>query len=91
VSAAWVVFRKELKDALRDRRTWLIVIVSSMLAGPLSLLLLARLTSSISIGVSNCGLTPRASSRCVPSSRLNARSEAIAARTAGCALVADSS
>jgi sodium transport system permease protein len=47
VSAAWVVFRKELKDALRDRRTWTIVLVSSMLAGPLSLLLLATFISGV--------------------------------------------
>ena len=39
---AWIVFRKELADALRDRRTWMVVLVSSILAGPLSLLLLSR-------------------------------------------------
>jgi sodium transport system permease protein len=44
---AWVVFRKELKDALRDRRTWMIVLVSSILAGPLSLLLLSKFVSSV--------------------------------------------
>lgn len=47
MSAAWTVFRKELKDAIRDRRTWLIVLVSSMLAGPLSLLLLSTFISSV--------------------------------------------
>lgn len=47
MSAAGVVFRKELKDALRDRRTWMIVLVSSMLAGPLSLLLLATFISGV--------------------------------------------
>jgi sodium transport system permease protein len=45
--AAWVVFRKELADALRDRRTWLVVMVSSMVAGPLSLLLLSKFVSSV--------------------------------------------
>jgi ABC-type transport system involved in multi-copper enzyme maturation permease subunit len=41
MNTAWTVFRKELKDALRDRRTWLIVLVTSILAGPLTLLLLS--------------------------------------------------
>ena len=47
MSAAWVVFRKELVDALRDRRTWLIVLVTSMLAGPVSLLLLSKFVASV--------------------------------------------
>ena len=44
--AALVVFAKELKDALRDRRTWLVVLISSLVAGPLSLLLIASIVSS---------------------------------------------
>ena len=40
MSATSTVFRKELTDALRDRRTWLIVLVTSILAGPLTLFLL---------------------------------------------------
>jgi sodium transport system permease protein len=44
--AALVVFAKELKDALRDRRTWLVVLVSSLVAGPVSLLLIASIVSS---------------------------------------------
>jgi sodium transport system permease protein len=44
--AAFVVFRKELTDALRDRRTWLVVLASSLVAGPVSLLLLASFVSS---------------------------------------------
>jgi len=44
--AAAVVFRKELRDALRDRRTWIVVLLSSLLAGPLSLLLIASFVSS---------------------------------------------
>ena len=44
---AWIVFRKELADALRDRRTWMVVLVSSILAGPLSLLLLSRFVASV--------------------------------------------
>jgi sodium transport system permease protein len=47
MTTAWVVFGKELKDALRDRRTWMIVLASSMLAGPLSLLLLSKFVSSV--------------------------------------------
>lgn len=41
------VFRKELKDAVRDRRTWLIVLVTSILAGPLTLFLLSIFISSV--------------------------------------------
>jgi sodium transport system permease protein len=44
--AAAVVFRKELRDALRDRRTWIVVLLSSLLAGPVSLLLIASFVSS---------------------------------------------
>ncbi len=44
--AALVVFAKELKDALRDRRTWLVVLISSLVAGPVSLLLIAGIVSS---------------------------------------------
>ena len=47
MTAAWVVFRKEMKDALRDRRTWMVVLVSSILAGPISLLLLSKFVSSV--------------------------------------------
>jgi len=47
MSTVAVVFRKELKDALRDRRTWMIVLVTSMLAGPLTLLLLSIFISSV--------------------------------------------
>lgn len=47
MKAAWVVYLKELADALRDRRTWMVVLVTSMVAGPLSLLLLASFVSDI--------------------------------------------
>jgi sodium transport system permease protein len=43
--AAWTVFRKELLDALRDRRTLLVVLVSSVLMGPLVLVLLSALVA----------------------------------------------
>jgi sodium transport system permease protein len=46
MKAAAVVFRKELIDAVRDRRTWIVVLVSSLLAGPVSLLLIASFVSS---------------------------------------------
>ena len=35
----WQVFRKEWKDALRDRRTLLALLMSSVLMGPLMLVL----------------------------------------------------
>jgi len=47
MSTVGVVFRKELKDALRDRRTWMIVLATSILAGPLTLLLLSAFISSV--------------------------------------------
>jgi sodium transport system permease protein len=46
MKAAAIVFRKELVDALRDRRTWIVVLLSSLLAGPVSLLLIASLVTS---------------------------------------------
>ncbi|MCK9687506.1 ABC transporter permease [Scleromatobacter humisilvae] len=39
----WIVFAKELKDALRDRRTLIAVFISSVLMGPLMLVLLSSL------------------------------------------------
>ncbi len=50
MGTAAVVFRKELKDAVRDRRTWLIVLVTSILAGPLTLFLLSIFISSVEEG-----------------------------------------
>ncbi len=47
MSTTSTVFRKELTDALRDRRTWLIVLVTSILAGPLTLFLLSIFISSV--------------------------------------------
>jgi sodium transport system permease protein len=44
---AWVVFRKELLDALRDRRTLTMVLLSSVAIGPLVLLLISTLVSGI--------------------------------------------
>jgi sodium transport system permease protein len=42
---AWIVFRKELLDALRDRRTLLMVLLSSVAVGPLVLVLVSSLIS----------------------------------------------
>ncbi len=44
---AWVVFRKELVDALRDRRTLLMVVLSSVAIGPLVLIALSALVAGI--------------------------------------------
>ena len=46
-SGAAAVFRKELVDALRDRRTLATVLLSSVLMGPLVLLLLSSLVASL--------------------------------------------
>jgi sodium transport system permease protein len=45
--AAWSVFRKELVDALRDRRTLMTVFLSSVAMGPLVLVLISTLVTSI--------------------------------------------
>ena len=47
MKAAWTVFRKELTDALRDRRTLLTVLLSSVAMGPLVLVLVSTLISGI--------------------------------------------
>lgn len=47
MGTAATVFGKELKDAVRDRRTWLIVLFTSILAGPLTLLLLSIYVASV--------------------------------------------
>ncbi|HJV72547.1 ABC transporter permease [Ideonella sp.] len=44
---AWAVFRKELVDALRDRRTLLTVFLSSVAMGPLVLVLISSLVSDM--------------------------------------------
>ncbi len=45
--AAWVVYLKELKDALRDRRTLLVVLLSSVLMGPVVLIAVSALVGQI--------------------------------------------
>jgi sodium transport system permease protein len=45
--AAWIVFVKELRDALRDRRTLLMVVLSSVAIGPLVLLSLSTLVAGM--------------------------------------------
>lgn len=47
MAGAWTVFRKELLDALRDRRTLLMVLLSSVAVGPLVLVLISTLISGI--------------------------------------------
>ena len=47
IGAAWTVFGKELRDALRDRRTLLTIVLSSVLLGPLVLVLLSTLVAGI--------------------------------------------
>ena len=45
--SAWIVFRKELLDALRDRRTLFMVLLSSVAIGPLVLVALSALVAGI--------------------------------------------
>jgi sodium transport system permease protein len=42
-----VVFLKELRDALRDRRTAIMILVASILTGPLTLMLMAQFISGL--------------------------------------------
>jgi sodium transport system permease protein len=46
-AAAFVVYRKELKDAIRDRRTAIMIFVASILMGPVTLVLLAQYVSGL--------------------------------------------
>ncbi len=45
--AAVIVYLKELKDSLRDRRTALMVLVASILTGPVTLILVAQFVSGL--------------------------------------------
>ena len=45
--AAWTVFRKELTDALRDRRTLMMVLLSSVAIGPVVLVALSALVAQM--------------------------------------------
>jgi sodium transport system permease protein len=47
IGAAWTVLCKELRDALRDRRTLLTIVLSSVAMGPLVLVLLSTLVAGI--------------------------------------------
>jgi sodium transport system permease protein len=47
IAAAWTVFRKELIDALRDRRTLMMVLLSSVAMGPLVLVLISGLVANL--------------------------------------------
>jgi sodium transport system permease protein len=44
---AFVVYAKELRDAVRDRRTMLMVVFVSIVTGPLSMLLMAEFVTSL--------------------------------------------
>jgi sodium transport system permease protein len=45
--AAAVVYAKEIRDALRDRRTALMILVTSIVIGPLTLILLAQFVAGL--------------------------------------------
>ena len=47
MAAAWTVYCKELIDALRDRRTLLMVLISSVAIGPLVLVLISNLVAGM--------------------------------------------
>ena len=45
--AWWAVVRKELRDALRDKRAWAVILFTSMLSGPATLLMLSHFISTL--------------------------------------------
>lgn len=47
ISRVWAVFQKELIDALRDQRTMMVVLISSVFTGPVLLLVLSNVISSL--------------------------------------------
>ena len=47
IGAAWIVLCKELRDALRDRRTLLAIVLGSVAVGPLVLVLLSTLVAGM--------------------------------------------
>ena len=47
LSGAWRVYLKELLDAMRDRRTLMVVLISSVALGPLVLVLISTLVGSM--------------------------------------------
>ena len=47
IAAAWTVYLKELVDALRDRRTLFMVLLSSVAIGPLVLFLVSQLVAGV--------------------------------------------
>lgn len=47
MTGVWTVFRKELRDAVRDRRTWLIALAMSLASGPVVLLLVSTLVGRV--------------------------------------------
>ena len=47
MKAAWLVYRKDLMDALRDRRTLLMVLLSSVVLGPVLLMALSTLVGQM--------------------------------------------
>ncbi len=47
MSGAWTVFVKELRDAVRDRRSWIVALTLAMLAGPVVFVLISNFVSGL--------------------------------------------
>ena len=47
MNGAWAVFVKELRDAVRDRRSWTIALLLAMLAGPVVFVLMSNFISGL--------------------------------------------
>jgi sodium transport system permease protein len=47
MNGAWIVFAKELRDAVRDRRSWMIALALAMLAGPVVFVLMSNFVAGL--------------------------------------------
>ena len=47
IATWWTVFRKELVDGIRDRRTILTMLFTGIVMGPIALLLMANFVSGL--------------------------------------------
>ncbi len=47
MNTAWIVFGKELRDAVRDRRSWIVALTISLLSGPVVFILISNFVSGV--------------------------------------------
>ena len=90
LQTALTIYRKEIVDALRDRRTLAIVLVSSVLMGPLVLLAISGLVASLEsradrreVYVSGLAHAPRSWRGCWTWARTSTAAARASARASG--------